>query len=137
MKLSILATACLTLYVATALASFRYPNGFTYAIIEVLCGLTLASVAVIAFDRWSTPLFGFLAFGLSATFANTTMRAAIIPVMKLFGTRTGANEYNYLLDLLQLQATILLGVIGYFFGVLVTKRRPPVRGNAVCKEIAG
>jgi fucose permease len=122
MQFSILNAIWVTLYVAIALASFRYPSDALVTATEAVCGLTFAGVAVIAFDRRSTPLFVFVVFGLAVTFASGILMAAIFPVMKILGTTTGSNEYNYLSSLLLYHAAVGFGVAGYFFGVFVAAR---------------
>jgi hypothetical protein len=119
MQFTILKALWATLYIAVALASFRYSTPYLTYATHVICNLTFAGVAVLAFERRSTPLFSFVVFGLAATFTDRILTYAVLPVMLALGTPTGSNEYNNLASLLTYHALIVFGITGYGFGAFV------------------
>lgn len=110
------------LYAAIAFASFRYPSALLGAATQSMCWIVLAVVSVLAYDRRSTPLVGFVAFGIAGVQSNLFVALSVMPIMKAVGTRTGSSEYMFLLTLLPYHAVVWFGTIGYLVGVFVSSR---------------
>ena len=125
MQYSILSAISLTLYIAVALTSLRCPSGHVLSVAELAFGLVFASVSVMAFERRSTRLFGFVAFGLASTFTDRAQMTVIFPLMQAFRVPTGSVEYSHFSSLLGLHFAILFGAIGYLFGAFIACRSTP------------
>ncbi|TWU44480.1 hypothetical protein Poly59_61520 [Rubripirellula reticaptiva] len=137
MQLTILQGIWATLYVAIALASFRYSTNILTSVTYAVCVLTFAGAAVLAFDRRSTPLVAFVLFGVASLTFSELFMPAVIPVMLALGTTTGSNEYNNLSSLMICHYCVIFAFVGYFFGLFVVRQRLGRTANTRANQDGG
>jgi len=123
MQFRIVSIGWITVYVAIAIASLRYPTAELATAIKLLCVISVASSAVIAFDRRSTSHFAFVVFALAAATHLEVASQVIISTMLQLGVTTGSTEYASLKEILFYHTVFALGLFGFLFGALIARAR--------------
>ncbi len=119
MQFRIVTIGWIMVYVALALTSLRYPTAEISIAIKLLCVISIASSAVIAFDRKSTAHFAFVVFAIATATHLEVASQIIIATMLRLGVTTGATEYANIKEMLYYHSVFALGLFGFLFGVLI------------------
>ncbi len=119
MRFTIVAILWLTLYVALVLTSLRYPTAVLSNLVEFFSVASIAIVAVIAFDRQSTPAFAFVVFSIAAALSFEISADMIIAAMSYLNITTGSVEYINLQKQLFYHLVIAVGIFGALIGCVV------------------
>ena len=110
-------------YVALAISSLRYPTTEIATAVKLLCVISIALAAVIAFDRKSTSHFAFVVFAIATATHIEFASQTIVSTMLRLGITTGSTEYANLKEMLYYHSVFAVGLFGFLFGTLLTRAR--------------
>lgn len=119
MRFTIVAILWLTLYVALVLTSLRNPTAVVSNLVELFSVASITIIAVIAFDRRSTPAFAFVVFSIAAALSFEISSEMIIAAMSYLNITTDSVEYVNLQKQLFYHLVIVVGIFGALIGRIV------------------
>ena len=101
----------------------RYPTTEIATSFKLLCVISLALAAAIAFDRKSTSHFAFVVFAIATATHIEVASQTIISIMLRLGVTTGSTEYAKLKEMIYYHSVFAVGLFGFLFGTLITRAR--------------